>query len=91
APSNPGALARFAAAGRELGVEVAPIGRQDYARLAEFDALFIRETTAINPHTYLFAKKAESEGLVVIDDPSSILRCTNKVYLADLLRLHGIP
>ena len=91
APSNPGALARLAAVGRELGVDVTPIGRQDFSRLAEFDALFIRETTAINHHTYLFAKKAESEGLVVIDDPSSILRCTNKVYLADLLRLHGIP
>jgi len=91
APSNPGALARFAAVGRELGVEVAPIARLDFSRLAEFDALFIRETTAINHHTYLFAKKAESEGLVVIDDPSSILRCTNKVYLADLLRRHGIP
>lgn len=91
APSNPGALARLAAVGRELGVDVAPIGRHDMSRLAEFDALFIRETTAINHHTYLFAKKAASEGLVVIDDPSSILRCTNKVYLADLLRLHDIP
>ena len=91
APSNPGALERFITVGRELGVEVAPISRQDFSRLAEFDALFIRETTAINHHTYLFAKKAESEGLVVIDDPSSILRCTNKVYLADLLRRHGIP
>lgn len=91
APSNPGALARFVAVGRELGLELAPISRQDFSRLAEFDALFIRETTAINHHTYLFAKKAESEGLVAIDDPSSILRCTNKVYLADLLRRHGIP
>ena len=91
APSNPGALARFGAVGRAMGVEVTPIGRHDVACLAEFDALFIRETTAINHHTYLFAKKAEAEGLVVIDDPSSILRCTNKVYLSDLLRLHGIP
>lgn len=91
APSNPAALARFAAVGRELGLEVAPVSRLDFSHLAEFDALFIRETTAINHHTYLFAKKAESEGLVVIDDPSSILRCTNKVYLADLLRRHGIP
>ncbi|TFW16014.1 RimK family alpha-L-glutamate ligase, partial [Pseudomonas putida] len=41
-------------------------------------------------HTYRFAKKAESEGLVVIDDPSSILRCTNKVYLADLLKRHNL-
>jgi glutathione synthase/RimK-type ligase-like ATP-grasp enzyme len=28
---------------------------------------------------------------VVIDDPQSILRCTNKVYLAELLELHEIP
>ena len=91
APSNPAALARFVAVGRELGITVDQIGRQDFSTLAEFDALFIRETTAVNHHTYLFAKKAESEGLVVIDDASSILRCTNKVYLADLLRLHGVP
>jgi glutathione synthase/RimK-type ligase-like ATP-grasp enzyme len=91
APSNNGALARLCAVGRELGLTVELIGRQDFARLAEFDALFIRETTAVNHHTYLFAKKAESEGLVVIDDAGSILRCTNKVYLADLLRLHGVP
>lgn len=91
APSNPAALARFVAVGRSLGLDVLPIGRHDSGRLAEFDALFIRETTAVNHHTYLFAKKAESEGLVVIDDPGSILRCTNKVYLADLLRLHDVP
>lgn len=91
APSNPGALARLAAVGRTLGLEVTLVKRHDAARLAEFDALFIRETTAVNHHTYLFAKKAESEGLVVIDDPASILRCTNKVYLADLLRVHGVP
>ena len=91
APSNPGALARFVAVGRAQGLEVELIERHDIARLAEFDALFIRETTALNHHTYLFAKKAESEGLVVVDDPGSILRCTNKVYLADLLRLHDVP
>ncbi|MDN5940166.1 MAG: RimK family alpha-L-glutamate ligase, partial [Salinisphaera sp.] len=36
-------------------------------------------------------RRAEQEGLVVIDDPSSILRCTNKVYLAELLASHRIP
>jgi glutathione synthase/RimK-type ligase-like ATP-grasp enzyme len=90
-PSDTGALKRFVAAGRDLAMDVTLIEKKDFARLAEFDALFIRETTAINHHTYLFAKKAESEGLVVIDDAMSILRCTNKVYLADLLRLHAIP
>lgn len=90
-PSNDEALERFVEAGRALAIDVTLIERKDFSRLAEFDALFIRETTAINHHTYRFAKKAESEGLVVIDDPVSILRCTNKVYLADLLRLNGIP
>ena len=90
-PSDAGALRRFIAAGRDLAMDVTLIEKKDFARLAEFDALFIRETTAINHHTYLFAKKAESEGMVVIDDAMSILRCTNKVYLADLMRLHDIP
>lgn len=90
-PSNPAALDKFVEAGRALAIDVGLIEKKDFSRLAEFDALLIRETTAINHHTYLFAKKAESEGMVVIDDAMSILRCTNKVYLADLLRLHGIP
>jgi glutathione synthase/RimK-type ligase-like ATP-grasp enzyme len=29
--------------------------------------------------------------LAVIDDPASILRCTNKVYLHELLQRHGLP
>jgi glutathione synthase/RimK-type ligase-like ATP-grasp enzyme len=29
--------------------------------------------------------------MVVIDDPTSILRCTNKIYLADLFRTHRVP
>lgn len=90
-PSNQQALEKFIHAGRELGAQVSLIEKRDYPRLAEFDALFIRETTAINHHTYLFAKKAESEGIAVIDDSSSILRCTNKIYLADLLRKHDLP
>ncbi|RNE90498.1 MULTISPECIES: RimK family protein [unclassified Marichromatium] len=91
APSDPGALARLVRAGRALGVNVELIGRRDYSRLAEYDALFIRETTRIAHHTFRFAKKAEREGLVVIDDPRSILRCTNKVYLAELLAAHRVP
>lgn len=90
-PSNRGALDNFIRVGRELDIHVALIEKKDLASLARHDALFIRETTAINHHTYLFAKQAESEGLAVIDDAASILRCTNKIFLADLLRLNGIP
>lgn len=90
-PSNKRALKCFIDAGKELGVEVEPITRNDYARLAEYDALFIRETTALDHHTYRFANKAEKEDMVVIDDPQSILRCTNKIYLSDLLKSRRIP
>jgi glutathione synthase/RimK-type ligase-like ATP-grasp enzyme len=81
----------FEREGRKLGLAVERIGKKDLPRLAEFDALFIRETTGIEHHTFRFAKKAAAEGLVVIDDPDSIIRCANKVYLAELLRSAKIP
>jgi len=84
-PSNKKALKAFVAAGKELGIEVDTIGKNDYQRLAEYDGLFIRETTASDNHTYRFAHRAEKEGMVVIDDPASILRCTNKIFLNDLM------
>ncbi len=90
-PSDKTALRKFVKAANKLGADVDLITHRDYLSLAEYDALFIRETTAIDHHTYRFAKKAEKEGLVVIDDPTSILRCTNKVYLADLFRRHKVP
>jgi len=89
-PSNPVALKKFISIGKKMGINVEMITRKDYARVAEYDALFIRETTAINNHTYRFAKRAEKEGMVVIDDAQSMLRCTNKIYLADLLSTNGV-
>jgi glutathione synthase/RimK-type ligase-like ATP-grasp enzyme len=89
-PSDKKALQNFIKAGKENDVLVELIEKKDYSRIAEFDALFIRETTSINHHTYRFAKKAESEGLVVIDDPISILRCTNKIYMHNLLHSNKI-
>jgi glutathione synthase/RimK-type ligase-like ATP-grasp enzyme len=81
----------FVRTGKSLRVNVDLIQRKDYSRLAEYDALLIRETTQIGHHTFRFAKKADSEGMVVIDDPDSIMRCTNKVYLAELLEANRIP
>ncbi|MHA0111298.1 ATP-grasp domain-containing protein, partial [Klebsiella pneumoniae] len=48
-------------------------------------------TTAVNHHTFRFARRAAAEGLVVINDPESILRCGNKVYLNELLEKNQIP
>jgi glutathione synthase/RimK-type ligase-like ATP-grasp enzyme len=89
-PSNRKAIAAMAKAAKKLGIESELIQKKDYSRLAEFDALFIRETTRIDHHTYRFARKAAGEGMVVIDDPESILRCTNKIFLAELLRIHRV-
>ncbi|MEO3434292.1 RimK family protein [Inquilinus sp. CAU 1745] len=91
APSGAKAFQRLTRVAEAMGVDVELIGKKDYLRLAEYDALFIRETTAIDDHTYRFAKRAEQEGMPVMDDPTSILRCTNKVYLAELLRAHNVP
>ena len=89
-PSNERAIRRFMRAFQDVGFRPEIIGKDDYQWLAEFDALFIRQTTNVNHHTYRFARRAEAEGLVVVDDPSSILKCTNKVYLAELLNHHGV-
>ncbi|MEZ5300624.1 MAG: RimK family protein [Verrucomicrobiales bacterium] len=90
-PSDAGALRRLGAAAAKRDVEIEMVTREDLNRIAEFDALFIRATTAVNHFTYRFAKRAAAEGIPVIDDPLSILRCTNKVYLAELFARHGIP
>ncbi len=90
-PSDDKALQKFVKAGQALGMAVEVISKNDYGRLAEFDGLFIRETTSVNHHTYRFARRAAAKELVVIDDPESILKCTNKVFLAELLQKHRIP
>lgn len=89
-PSDEDALKKFVKAGEKVGLDVELIEEDDYGRISEFDALFIRQTTAVNHLTYRFSRRAASEGLVVIDDPESIARCSNKVYLAELLQRHKI-
>lgn len=84
-PSDPKALKKFISVGRKMDIFVELITKRDADSLLEFDALFIRETTRANDHTYRFAQKAEAEGIPVIDDPTSILRCCNKIYLQELL------
>jgi glutathione synthase/RimK-type ligase-like ATP-grasp enzyme len=85
-PSNREALRKFERAARANGFDVEFLDRDDYGRIAEFDALFIRETTSVNHRTYRFASRARAEGLVVVDDAESIIRCGNKVYLYELAR-----
>ncbi|MBL4742017.1 MAG: RimK family alpha-L-glutamate ligase [Idiomarina sp.] len=88
--SDKKALTQFIKAAKEADIEAELITAEDYSRLLEFDALFIRETTRINHYTYHFAKKAEANGMVVIDHPESIVKCANKVFLKELLEQHNV-
>lgn len=89
-PSDERAIKRFVRAAARHGIQAEVVGPEDYGRIAEFDALFIRQTTFVNHHTYRFATRAAAEGLVVIDDPEAIVRSTNKVYQAEVFARHGI-
>ena len=84
-PSTEQAIRHFMRAADKMNIQAEVIGARDIERLSSFDALFIRETTNIDNHTFTFAKAAEAQGMPVIDDPVSILRCSNKVYLHEAM------
>ncbi|WP_232059073.1 RimK family protein [Kineobactrum salinum] len=90
-PSDAEAIKRFIKAAAKVGMHAETITAAQASQIAQYDALFIRETTAIDHHTYRLARKAEREGLVVIDDSASILRCCNKVFLHDAFSYHRVP
>jgi glutathione synthase/RimK-type ligase-like ATP-grasp enzyme len=90
-PSNQAALQKFVRCANRADVDVEFITKEDFTKLGVFDALFIRVTTYVNHYTYRFARRAMAEGLAVIDDPVSIARCTNKVYLHERLSGQKVP
>lgn len=90
-PSDAKAIQKFMKAAEKIGFSTEIISKNDYGKLTQFDALFIRETTNVDHHTYRFSRKARAEGLAVIDDPDSIMKCTNKVYLNELMNANKIP
>jgi glutathione synthase/RimK-type ligase-like ATP-grasp enzyme/ribosomal protein S18 acetylase RimI-like enzyme len=89
-PSCSKALEKFKIAANKKGLYLEFITKKDFDKLNEFDALFIRETTNVNDYTYEFSRLAYSEGLVVIDDPWSILKCSNKIYQNEIFKKYKI-
>lgn len=90
-PSDKKAISNFIQAAKKVGINAQIIDSSQSVNINNFDALFIRETTAINHPTYHLARKAQREGLVVIDDANSILKCCNKVFLQDAFTYHKVP
>ncbi|MGB0957016.1 MAG: RimK family protein [Litorivicinus sp.] len=90
-PSDKRALEKCVKAAAKLGIHAELLTAEQLGSIAQYDALFIRQTTAIDHLTYRLAREAEHEGLVVIDDAQSILRCCNKVYLHDAFSYQNVP
>ena len=84
-PSNLKALKKFVEIGERLNIYVEIIEPKDLSRLSTFDALFLRQSTEVNNEAYTFARKAQQEGIAIIDYPDAILKCCNKVYMAEAL------
>jgi glutathione synthase/RimK-type ligase-like ATP-grasp enzyme len=87
-PSNEQALQRFMKAAPLVGLEAELIGPDALERLPEFDALFNRASPV--GIIYEFLRRAESLGMPVVDDPESVLKCGNKVFMQELLNRHRI-
>jgi glutathione synthase/RimK-type ligase-like ATP-grasp enzyme/gamma-glutamyl:cysteine ligase YbdK (ATP-grasp superfamily) len=89
--SSPETIDRLARVAARMNVHVHRIGLGDLRKLPEYDALFIRALTGVSEPAFQFALRAEALDMPVVDDPQSIIRCGNKVFLEELLRREGIP
>lgn len=90
-PSDKKALNKFLEIAKKMDIHAELITEEESTRLMEFDALFIRTTTSLNHYTFHLSQVAKLNDMVVIDDPLSIIRCTNKVYLNELFEKEKIP
>ncbi|WP_427911401.1 RimK family protein [Ramlibacter sp. MMS24-I3-19] len=89
-PSNEEALQRLVRAAPLVGLEAELIRPDALDRLQDFDALFNRASPEVNGVIYEFVRRAQSLGMPVVDDPESILKCLNKVYMHELMNRHRI-
>ncbi len=90
-PSKPATIERLIADRRPDGARGRadpPPGLPPARRVRR--AVHPRDHGAHQPHLSL-RPQGRARGPAVIDDPASIARCTNKVYLAELLAAHGLP
>lgn len=90
-PSGVETLEKIERVATERNVHLDLISLGELSRLPEYDALFIRTTTGVDNRTFEFSKMARAFGMPVIDDPDSILRCSDKVFLFELFQRHGVP
>jgi glutathione synthase/RimK-type ligase-like ATP-grasp enzyme len=90
-PSNPKAIKKFIEIAEKHNFYVEVIGPKDLSRLSSFDALLIRQSTEVHNEAYTFSRKGQQENIAIVDYPDAILKCCNKVFMAEALENAGIP
>ena len=90
-PSNAKAIKRFVDIAEKMNFYVEIVSPKDLSRLSAFDALLIRQSTEVNNEAYAFARKAQQEDIAIVDYPDAILKCCNKVFMAEALQNANIP
>ncbi|MCG9972426.1 RimK family protein [Christiangramia crocea] len=90
-PSNAKALKKFTELAEKMGFYTEVISPKELSRLSAFDALLIRQSTEVNNEAYAFARKAQQEDIAIVDYPDAILKCCNKVFMAEAMENAGIP
>lgn len=90
-PSNPKAIKKFIEIAEKLNFYVEVISPKDISRLSGFDALLIRQSTEVHNESYTFSRKAFQENIAIVDYPEAILKCCNKVFMAEALQNANIP
>ena len=90
-PSNSKALKRFVELAEKMNFYVEVISPKELSRLSAFDALLIRQSTEVNNEAYAFSRKAQQEDIAIVDYPDAILKCCNKVFMAEALENANIP
>jgi glutathione synthase/RimK-type ligase-like ATP-grasp enzyme len=90
-PREDDALKNFQQTANNMGHTFDFIFRENILALQEYDAIFIRATTDPSFTSYVVSKTAWELGKTVIDDPTSIQICGNKIHLYDLFNKHNVP
>lgn len=90
-PCRPDSIAYLRQVAAAMGVQSRVFDESDLDALVGCDGLFIRTATDVGNAAFAFAERAEAMGIPVIDDPNSILRCSNKAFQAEYLPRFGVP
>ena len=89
--SSAASLRDFSRSAAGFGLSVAFFSGAEIAEgLDRLAGLLIRDLTSPTNHAFRAALKATTRGVPVIDDPRSIVRCSNKAFVHHVLERRGI-